>query len=514
MLRQESSLVTRRRGEVVRTATRRFAGTLGATATLLLFTWPLWSQAGPTSPKPRTALGRCNVADFGAVGDDVHDDTAAFQDALATCSLVLVSGGTFRLTNTISIPPATELRGIGRASRLKFYTPVATGVRLGDGRSNSVGHGLRDLAVTGAGATAVLVDNALTSVVDNVVVDGAWADGFCFKNTWGSTFSHLMTSGNGISHASFTAGPVYNANFASNWYSSNNNVSYNFIIDGSGGASSSHGATFGMLTAQGGDVGLFVGDYRGLDISGLYVENVARPIILGDYEKSKKAISIRISGASIGGPNPTHRAYSTRVALIDISYAQSCVFDSIDLQGLYGVDDWVAMSVIGDGTGAVATARTRPDGSIHSVEVLSPGAGYTHARVVFSGIGHGAAATARVVNGKVANVLVAAPGAGYNAGVPVAVRYRAAGNILFNGWYLSSGARYGLASPLYPWIVRHPAATPGSGINVTFDHSYLTTAGAEARIVSPQGFGATLYRVEMDSSGRQIATPYSPPTFP
>ena len=144
----------------------------------------------------------------------------------------------------MTIPPGVELRGLGLHAILKFYGPITTGLKLGDGVSNLTGHAARDLQIIGTGTTTVLVDNALLAKVDRITVSGAWTDGFVFKNTWGSTFTHLATSGSGISHACFTVGPIYNANYASNWDTSNNDVSYNFIVDGSGGASSSRGAIF------------------------------------------------------------------------------------------------------------------------------------------------------------------------------------------------------------------------------------------------------------------------------
>jgi hypothetical protein len=480
-------------------------------------TFDFVGEALRSSPRPTPASGHAVCADvkgFGAVGDGVHDDTAAFRSALLGCVLVQVPEGTYLLSGSLTIPPGAELRGVGRASTLRFNVPGMSGVQLGDGQSNASGHALRDLHVTGAGQTAVLVDNALLSLVDRVVVDGTWVDGFVFRKTWGSTFSNLSTLGDGISHASFVAGPVYNANLASNLYTSNNSVEFNFIIDGSGGASHSHGSTFQMLTAQGGDVGLFVGDYTGLAITGLYTENVAQPVVLGDFDRSKKAVDVHVSGASLSGPYPHHRAYGRRMALLELSYAQSCSFNALDLQGIFGADDWVYMTVVGDGKGAVATARTRTDGSIHSVEVLTPGSGYTRAAVTFGGVGKGATATVMLDGGRVSKVELGDRGTGYNGGTPVAIRYRAAGQILINSWYFSSGRRFGLASPLYPWIVRHPKAVAGSGLNVAVDRSYLNPEGSESRLVRPQGFGAKHFRVELDTSGTPLATSYEPPVFP
>jgi hypothetical protein len=63
-----------------------------------------------------------NVKDFGAVGDQATDDTAAIRAALATNKNVYMPAGTYRLTDSITVGNATRaqtLFGDGKASR--FY---------------------------------------------------------------------------------------------------------------------------------------------------------------------------------------------------------------------------------------------------------------------------------------------------------------------------------------------------------------------------------------------------------
>ena len=64
------------------------------------------------------AIVTVSVADFGAVGDGVNDDTQAFIDAITTVAgggTVLIPAGTYRITRTINVnTPGVKLKGDGR----------------------------------------------------------------------------------------------------------------------------------------------------------------------------------------------------------------------------------------------------------------------------------------------------------------------------------------------------------------------------------------------------------------
>lgn len=89
-------------------------------------------------PYPEAA-GALNVRDFGAVGDGVHDDTAAFVAALAHSSeraehwhvrIVQVSAGTYRVSDTISKRFADDTYNAGLV--LIGAGPARTVIRLAD----------------------------------------------------------------------------------------------------------------------------------------------------------------------------------------------------------------------------------------------------------------------------------------------------------------------------------------------------------------------------------------------
>lgn len=71
---------------------------------------------GTTTPRMLTErfADKVNVRDFGAVGDGVTDDTAAFNAAGETGKAVYVPGGTYRLSNPYDVAPAYRYFGEGK----------------------------------------------------------------------------------------------------------------------------------------------------------------------------------------------------------------------------------------------------------------------------------------------------------------------------------------------------------------------------------------------------------------
>jgi FtsP/CotA-like multicopper oxidase with cupredoxin domain len=74
----------------------------------------------------------------------------------------------------------------------------------------------------------------------------------------------------------------------------------------------------------------------------------------------------------------------------------------------------VSVSIVGDGTGATASAAVGANGVVSGVTITNPGSGYTAATVSITGAGSGAAADAVVsTTGVVTAINLAASGAGY-----------------------------------------------------------------------------------------------------
>lgn len=62
-----------------------------------------------------------SVKDFGAVGDGVTDDTAAFQAAVSAASAIFVPSGTYKITSPITVPSNRQIR----CSNSTYFTSQA-----------------------------------------------------------------------------------------------------------------------------------------------------------------------------------------------------------------------------------------------------------------------------------------------------------------------------------------------------------------------------------------------------
>ena len=94
------------------------------------------------------------VKDFGALGDGVTNDTAAFNNALAFGGTVFVPAGTYVITSTININvTGTKLVGVGKASRLNLNS-ATNGIAFSGGIEDV---GLEDLYLFSGSATNTLV---------------------------------------------------------------------------------------------------------------------------------------------------------------------------------------------------------------------------------------------------------------------------------------------------------------------------------------------------------------------
>lgn len=86
-------------------------------------------QAG-AGAVPRTVQSKLretvSVKDFGAVGDGVANDAAAFNAALAAATCVIFPAGTYLVNSTVTVPAGRTLRGDGRSSTTVNTTANAT----------------------------------------------------------------------------------------------------------------------------------------------------------------------------------------------------------------------------------------------------------------------------------------------------------------------------------------------------------------------------------------------------
>lgn len=101
-----------------------------------------------------------SVKDFGAVGDGVADDTAAFQAAFNAANNVFVPSGTYKLTAGLTVTNKSfALIGAGKSgTKLLWTSAVAAGISVvsntGLGGSNRFPFAIRDLTLSAGVANA------------------------------------------------------------------------------------------------------------------------------------------------------------------------------------------------------------------------------------------------------------------------------------------------------------------------------------------------------------------------
>ena len=132
--------------------------------------------------------GIASVKDYGAVGDGVTDDTAAFQSALISLSnggKLLVPAGVFIVDGTLTVPAGAIVEGAGRNTEIKRKS-AATSNRLFVLSTDSE---LRDLYINGnsTGQTVetygVLAYQVQRAKLRNVTVYDNYGIGIGFSNS-------------------------------------------------------------------------------------------------------------------------------------------------------------------------------------------------------------------------------------------------------------------------------------------------------------------------------------------
>jgi hypothetical protein len=105
-------------------------------------------QSGVTKKAAVSALATmANVKAFGAVGDGIADDTAAFVAAMDVSTAVYVPPGTYKITSTLAVPANTSLIGAGRGTSKLVHAFNGDMMTLGNYAN------LADLWLDGQGAT-------------------------------------------------------------------------------------------------------------------------------------------------------------------------------------------------------------------------------------------------------------------------------------------------------------------------------------------------------------------------
>jgi len=463
-----------------------------------------------------------HVKQFGAMGKGVIDETVALQAAMNSgCGDLYVPKGIYKVTQTLVVPTGLRLYGAGRASVIAGLGIAGPVMQLNDNYGLG-GASVEHLAISGTATTALEVKTMTGVAVRDVhLISGAFTNGFVFQQTYGSVFERLRTNGPIITGKCFSFGQAFNSNTVSTLYTSNSGAAYNFYL--ATASEQPAGNTFNGLAAQGGVIGLFVGNTFSNVFNGFYTENVIRPLVLGGYPTDGLARDIVFNGAILGGAlgKPAGRA-----VVIDIGYADAVEFLGCTISGSNG---FVAAAPItftgGGGSGAQAIAFVSPDGALVAIKVLNGGSGYTsNPNVVIGGAGVGAAGSAVRSGNAVASVMVTSPGSGYQVDgmPPIRLDWSVSGRIRFSGCSIGSydvgGGVYSQA--LWP-LVTYKATSPGVW-GVTIDNDAMVPVSNVAQSWSPArmekvaraGYNYDHWVSWRGSDGTPAGMMYTPPVYP
>ncbi len=469
---------------------------------------------------PAGATSSTSVRGYGAVGDGIADDTSAFQAALNGGKYdIYVPEGTYKITSTVVVPSGVILHGASSGSVLAASAISGAVIRLYD----NVGPGgatVEHLTITGTAMTGLEVYRMNQVLVRDVAISsGTFTNGFSFSYTYGSIFDHLRTNGAIVTDRAFSVGDVFNANVANSWYTSNASVPYSFYIGGNVTLAPASN-TFNGLCAQGGIVGLYLGNSFSNVFNSFYSENVRNPIVLGEYGYVAIPRGVVFNTARIGGST----AGPGRVTLVDIRLADGVEFHGCSLGGKWGEAAPITFSG-GGGSGAQAVGLVAPDGTLKAVTVVAGGSGYTSDPAVsIGGAGGGAVATASRTGDAVTSVAVVNAGSGYATDGVIPIRYGQSysGKILFSGtdidaYPLQEGAPDEVwVSALWPWVTRASEAWGGVGVRILNDSAAFpeATGIASAAMDKLPTAGHEHYVSWRAADGTDTGRVYIPPVYP
>lgn len=194
-----------------------------------------------------TELKRSNPQTYGAVGDGVHDDTEAINDAIQTGEYIVIPEGTYKTTGTILINKECVVQCFGTIA----YTGTGSAVKITGSIANRTDLYFRDIeAYNGTGIE--FYSSYYNSSSDN--------DRVMYVNLW---FDHIKAKDKGIwFHRGATGSPntdgyineihIYNGKFGGD-------VDYGIYAD-SGNYSAINNVKFINLSLEGAKTGIYLKD--------------------------------------------------------------------------------------------------------------------------------------------------------------------------------------------------------------------------------------------------------------
>lgn len=322
-----------------------------------------------------------SVKDFGAVGDNSTDDTAAFQaaiDALETTGgtvYVPASASYYKITNTITLKPNVSIIG---ASNFRPYLNFTGGAStlfnfLGTSEAQGLDVTISNLAVISSTAltgTAIRVRNFSNLYVNKVIFYnfeyGVWADwgiGLFIENSNFSVNTRAVQCGGGtggIRGGTFSTSPVMDNVVIAKTAFSTNEIDINDMgsQNSLGGLSINNCSFFSPNTSGSKNENIRICARKGFEIHSNWFEEfkaATNQIVLSAYDYDA-TLRLEPQGGKIFSNAFRHQGGSGAVGVgvdrCDALTIENNDFDWGNAVGGYGIDirDTTAPAVIGQNT--------------------------------------------------------------------------------------------------------------------------------------------------------------------
>ena len=284
-----------------------------------------------------------NVLDYGAVGDGVADDTAAFNSALLANQngIVQVPAGIYRVTNTINIPALTTLEGLssgssataGNGGAVILADLAVSPIISMDGGVGSASVNLISINVSRAvgsipvGSIGVRLDSTDEAIVQDVIVSRS-AIGFEVLGQLSITFDKCNTFA--ITDTHVVLNDAFEVSFTNCRFGRNGGVDFacNQFVKITGG-----GDTYRFIGCQfnqsGNSIlrGIFLESYSSangiLYVGGSHIENISGAFIASVDASAFQRIGIDTSTISLSATTPLFALAENLLTELSISNCQS-----------------------------------------------------------------------------------------------------------------------------------------------------------------------------------------------
>lgn len=245
----------------------------------------------------RVLASEINVKWFGAMGNDLNDDTSSFENALLSGSdqkaILTIPPGTYRITSTLTLPEHAKVKGSGIGSTFINYrgtgacffsdaaypeTVAICDIKLNGEHKTSERTGIKVSKTWGAGI-----------IMSRIVLEG-FETGMDVGSAYNSSFSHIIARDShvGIKYVGYSAADFNNVNVFNNVICISNTVG--IVI------SNSQNTKFNECNWEGNNFGISIyGSFGNISFDNCWTEMNAEGFIVpcelnSSYEPSNTGI--------------------------------------------------------------------------------------------------------------------------------------------------------------------------------------------------------------------------------